>query len=80
QSMSHKGNCWDNAPAESFFKTLKAELNCRTGIFTSYQQARAMIFDYIESWYNRRRLHSSLEYKTPAEAEQELKQKRQQAA
>ncbi|SMO62232.1 Transposase InsO and inactivated derivatives [Gracilimonas mengyeensis] len=80
QSMSRKGNCWDNAPAESFFKTLKAELVSQTGIFRDYQQARAAIFEYIEGWYNRKRLHSSLGYKTPAEAEQELKQKLQQAA
>lgn len=48
QSMSRKGNCWDNAPAESFFKTLKAELVSQTGIFRDYQQARAAIFEYIE--------------------------------
>lgn len=80
QSMSRKGNCWDNAPAESFFKTLKAELIPQVGIFDTYQQARAAIFEYIESWYNRKRLHSSLGYKTPVEAEQELKQKLHQAA
>ncbi|SMO49944.1 Transposase InsO and inactivated derivatives [Gracilimonas mengyeensis] len=80
QSMSGKGNCWDNAPAESFFKTLKAELISHTGRFNSYQQARTALFEYIESWYNRKRLHSSLGYKTPAEAEQQLKHKLQQAA
>lgn len=71
QSMSRKGNCWDNAPAESFFKTLKAELTMETK-FTDYQQARQAIFAFIEIWYNRRRLHSALEYRTPAQAEQLL--------
>lgn len=80
QSMSRKGNCWDNAPAESFFKTLKAELIASIGTFRNYAHARETIFQYIEVWYNRKRLHSSLGYKTPAEAEQELKQKLQQAA
>lgn len=80
QSMSGKGDCWDNAPAESFFKTLKAELVSPVGVFRDSQQARAAIFDYIEGWYNRRRLHSSLGYKTPVEAEKDLKQKPQQAA
>jgi transposase InsO family protein len=75
QSMSGKGNCWDNAPAESFFKTLKAELISQVGVFDNYQQARTAIFEYIEGWYNRKRLHSSLGYKTPTEAEQELKLK-----
>ena len=78
QSMSRKANCWDNAPAESFFKTLKAELGLK-GKFTSYQQARVRIFEFIELWYNRRRLHSALNYQTPAQTEQVLL-KQQQAA
>ena len=73
QSMSRKGNCWDNAPAESFFKTLKAELQL-DGKFATYQQARKAIFEFIEIWYNRKRLHSALEYRTPAQAEQLLTQ------
>lgn len=73
QSMSRKGNCWDNAPAESFFKTLKAELR-GDGKFTSYQQARQSIFTFIELWYNRKRLHSALAYRTPAQTEQLLTQ------
>ena len=73
QSMSRKGNCWDNAPAESFFKTLKAELR-GDGKFASYQQARQSIFTFIELWYNRKRLHSALEYRTPAQTEQQLTQ------
>lgn len=74
QSMSRKGNCWDNAPAESFFKTLKAELSNEMASFKNYAHARAVIFDYIEIWYNRKRLHSTLGYRTPCQAEQQLKQ------
>jgi len=77
QSMSRKGNCWDNAPAESFFKTLKSELK-RPDPFENYQQARTAIFPFIEIWYNRKRRHSALNYQTPAQAEQQLNQ--QQAA
>ncbi|MFH5886447.1 IS3 family transposase [Halalkalibaculum sp. DA3122] len=78
QSMSRKGNCWDNAPAESFFKTLKAELGL-DGKFASYQQARMTIFEFIELWYNRRRLHSALGYRTPAQTEQFLLNQNQAA-
>ena len=80
QSMSRKGNCWDNAPSESFFKTLKAELLPSTSTFRNYTHARTAIFQYIELWYNRKRLHSSLGYKTPIETEKELKLKLKQAA
>lgn len=72
QSMSRKGNCWDNAPAESFFKTLKYELDMPDR-FESYQQARTAIFEFIEIWYNRKRLHSALDYQSPVQAEQKLK-------
>jgi transposase InsO family protein len=69
-SMSRKGNCWDNAVAESFFATLKNELvHGRT--WTSRLDLRAAVFDYIEMFYNRRRLHSTLGYKTPAQVEKE---------
>jgi putative transposase len=70
-SMSRKGNCWDNAYAESFFATLKKELvyRCR---FRSKEEARKAIFEYIEVWYNRKRLHSSIGYKTPTQFEEEL--------
>ena len=68
QSMSRKGNCWDNACAESFFKTLKTELIGRI-IYSSRLAARAAIFEYIEVFYNRQRLHSSLGYRTPLEYE-----------
>lgn len=79
QSMSRRGNCWDNAPAESFFKTLKAELpvDVRSA---SYKQIRRTLFWYIEIWYNRKRLHSSLDYQTPAQVEQQLMQQQNPAA
>jgi putative transposase len=70
QSMSRKGDCWDNAPAESFFKTLKAELYGHQA-FRSRQKARTAIFEYIEVFYNRVRLHSSLGYRSPAEYERQ---------
>lgn len=66
-SMSRVGNCYDNAVAESFFGTLKAE--CVTGQFSSRAQARTTIFEYIEVWYNRQRLHSTLGYLSPTQFE-----------
>ena len=66
QSMSGKGNCYDNAPMESFFNTLKTELLSNESIVTK-MQTRAMIFEYIEIYYNKKRLHSSLQYRTPDE-------------
>ena len=67
-SMSRKGNCWDNAVAESFFATLKTEL-VHPQRWTDRIELRLAVFEYIESFYNRRRLHSSIGYKTPAEVE-----------
>jgi transposase InsO family protein len=69
-SMSRTGNCWDNAVAESFFATLKNELVHRRS-WRTLLELRTALFEYIEVFYNRRRLHSSLDYKTPAEVEQE---------
>ncbi|MEV5721948.1 integrase core domain-containing protein [Amycolatopsis mediterranei] len=63
-SVGHKGQCWDNAVAESFFATIKAELIDRRGWPTRVAVHRA-IFSYIEGWYNTRRLHSSLSYLSP---------------
>ena len=68
QSMSRKGDPWDNAPAESFFKTLKSEL-CGHKAFRTREEARAAIFEYIEVFYNRVRLHSYLGYLPPEEYE-----------
>jgi putative transposase len=67
-SMSRKGDCWDNAVAESFFSTLKAELVHRTG-YVSRSQIRASVFEYIEAFYNGRRRHSALGYVSPVEHE-----------
>lgn len=67
-SMSRRANCYDNAFAESFFHTLKVELVHRRK-FKTRQEAMTAIFEYIEVWYNRQRLHSSLGYKTPVEYE-----------
>jgi transposase InsO family protein len=67
-SMSRRANCWDNAVAESFFGTLKVELvGDRT--FRSRMETRQAVFKYIEGFYNSRRLHSSLGYRSPAEFE-----------
>jgi transposase InsO family protein len=69
-SMSRVGNCYDNAVVESFFSTLKTE--CVIGVFTSRAEARKVIFEYLEVWYNRQRLHSSLGYCSPVDFEQRL--------
>lgn len=66
-SMSRVGNCYDNAAMESFFGTLKTE--CATQPFATRAQARTAIFEFIEAWYNRQRLHSSLDYLSPMEFE-----------
>ena len=70
-SMSRKGDCWDNAPMESFFHTLKTELTHHKK-YRTREEARRDIFEYIEVFYNRQRLHSSLDYKSPAEFESEF--------
>lgn len=67
-SMSRKGNCYDNAAMESFWSTLKLELIYRR-TFLTHTQARHEIFDYIESFYNRKRLHSALGYCSPVDFE-----------
>ena len=67
-SMSRKGDCWDNAVAESFFSTLKAELVYRTD-FVSRSQAFSLLFEYIEAFYNGRRRHSAIGYVSPVEHE-----------
>lgn len=67
-SMSRKGNCYDNAYAESFFHTLKVELIHRRK-FKTRKEATTAIFEYIETWYNKRRLHSSLGFQSPEDYE-----------
>jgi putative transposase len=67
QSMSRRGNCLDNAPMESFFASLKTE-QVHHARFRTREEAKAAVFDYIEVFYNRQRLHSALGYRTPAEA------------
>jgi len=67
-SMSRKGDCWDNAPKESFFGTLKCELGLH-GIRPPREQAHRKVFEYIEVFYNRQRLHSFLGYLSPVEFE-----------
>jgi len=67
-SMSRKGNCWDNAPMESFFHTLKTELVYHRSYQTK-EEAKRDLFQYIEGYYNRLRIHSALRYKTPEQME-----------
>lgn len=72
-SMSRKGNCWDNAPMESFFASLKKELVHGVD-FATRAEARAALFEYIEVFYNRQRRHSTLGYQSPVEFEQTAKE------
>jgi len=76
-SMSRKGNCWDNAPAESFFATLKRELIHRT-YFVTGQEVRSALFRWIEVWYNRKRRHSTLGYLSPEAFERHYQQQQEQ--
>lgn len=71
-SMSRKGECWDNAPVESFFATLKIELvSAFNGCFASREQARQEVGHYIESYYNHQRRHSALGYRSPVDFEKQ---------
>jgi putative transposase len=72
QSMSRKGNCWDNAVSESFFHTLKTELIHHQS-FKTREEAKQAIFEYIEVFYNRKRLHSANDYLSPVEFERSKK-------
>jgi putative transposase len=67
-SMSRKGNCYDNAPVESFFSSLKNEL-VRHRRFQNQAEAQVAIVEYIEQFYNRQRLHQALGYRSPEEFE-----------
>lgn len=71
-SMGDTGNCYDNAFMESFWATLKTELNMKVP-FQSKEEARLAIFDYIELFYNKKRLHSSLDYLSPSDFEKKFK-------
>ena len=72
-SMSRKGNCWDNAPMERFFSSLKSEW-LRDKIFSTHQAASSAIFNYIETFYNPRRRHAALGYQSPIQYEKNMKQ------
>lgn len=67
-SMSRKGDCWDNAPMESFFGSLKTELE-DDGVYHTRQAAKNALFSFIEGFYNRERLHSAIGYQTPSQME-----------
>jgi putative transposase len=71
QSMSRKGDCYDNAPTEGLFGTPKTELVHRTS-FPTREAARRAIFEYVEAFYNRRRRHSGLGFSTPAQAYEQM--------
>jgi transposase InsO family protein len=71
QSMSRKGNCWDNAPMESFFHTLKTELVHHKS-YATREDAKRDLFQYIEGFYNHQRIHSALGYLTPDQMEKKL--------
>lgn len=70
-SYSGLGNCWDNAVVESFFHTLKTE-EAHHAHYNSREQARQRLFDYIETWYNRKRRHTALGHTSPSEFERRL--------
>ena len=76
QSMSRRGNCWDDAVAESFFATLKHDLSItQRPNFVDVEHAERVLFAYIDVEYNRQRLHSTLGYMTPVEYVHHLQQR-----
>ncbi len=79
RSMGSKGDCFDNAVAESFFATLEKDL-LRRRSFTNRQEARTAVFDYIEAFYNPIRLHSTLDYYSPVEYEKMKERETEKAA
>lgn len=79
QSMSRKGNCWDNAVTESFFGNLKSEM-VHHERFRTRQEAKDKLFDYIEVFYNRMRIHSTISYFAPVEYEARYYAQLEQAA
>ena len=66
--MSRRSNCWDNAIAESFFHSLKVELISQHN-YSTREIAKKSIFQYVEGYYNRKRLHSAIDYRAPNEVE-----------
>jgi putative transposase len=77
-STSGLGNCYDNAKAEAFFSTLKAECFPVSTCFASKAQARSIIFEYVEGYYNNQRLHSALGYRSPHQYETTYQQEKEQ--
>ncbi len=77
--MSRKGNCWDNACAESFFGSLKTE-RVKDKIYENFEDAKKDIFNYIEMFYNRKRRHKTLGYVSPVVYEEMYEMKQEQAA
>jgi transposase InsO family protein len=78
-SMSRKGNCWDNAPMERFFSSLKSEW-LRDKIFPTHEAATSAIFEYIETFYNPKRRHAALGYQSPIQYENNMKLQQKLAA
>jgi putative transposase len=79
RSMGSKGDCFDNAVAESFFATLEKDM-LRRRSFATRQEARTAVFDYIEAFYNPVRLHSTLDYHSPVEYEKMKERETERAA
>ncbi len=77
QSMSRKGDCWDNAVAESFFATLEHEL-LAGNVFASHREANIALVEFIEHWYNTERQHSTSQYQSPQQYEQRSVEWREQ--
>ena len=75
QSMSRKGNCYDNAPMESFFKSFKVE-EVYQNKYDTFEDATRAVTDYVERFYNPERLHSSLDYQSPRDFEKSLHAKK----
>jgi transposase InsO family protein len=78
-SVGRKGQCWDNAVAESFFATVKTELIHRR-VWPTRKAASSALFDYIEGWYDTRRRHSTLGYISPAQYESTITVTQEQVA
>ena len=72
QSMSGKGECWDNAPCESFWGKLKQEWLAQYEPFENIEQVRLALFEYIDGYYYTKRLHQALGYRTPRDVEEEF--------